>query len=158
MKPATIKELKSELSIHSQKDLMDVCLRLAKFKKENKELLTYLLFEAENESDFIKNTNEEVSLLFSDINKRSLYYVKKSVRKILSKVTKHIRYSQKKATEAELLLHFCKEFKTHIPNYKRSTILKNMYSNQVDKIVKAVNTLHEDLQYDYENAIAEIIS
>ncbi len=157
MKPATIKDLKSELTVHSQKELMNFCLRLAKFKKENKELLTYLLFEAENESDFIKTTNEEVTQQFSEINKRSVYYVKKSTRKILSFVTKHIRYSQKKATEVELLIHFCKEFKNNIPSYKRSTVLKNMYSNQIDKIVKAVNTLHEDLQYDYESAIAEII-
>ena len=49
MKTASIQELKQELQATSQTKLLDLCLRLAKFKKENKELLTYLLFEAHDE-------------------------------------------------------------------------------------------------------------
>jgi len=49
MKAATIHEIKQELATIKPAALADLCLRLAKFKKENKELLTYLLFEAHNE-------------------------------------------------------------------------------------------------------------
>ena len=46
MKAATVAQLKKELQFKSQEEIMELCLRLARFKKENKELLTYLLFES----------------------------------------------------------------------------------------------------------------
>ena len=53
MKAATIHEIKQELSTNKPADLVDLCLRLGKFKKENKELLTYLLFEAHDEQGYV---------------------------------------------------------------------------------------------------------
>ena len=50
MKAATIQEIKLELSETSPAKLKQLCLHLAKFKKENKELLTYLLFESHDEA------------------------------------------------------------------------------------------------------------
>ena len=46
MKAATVHELKEELKHRSAAQLVELCNRLVRFKKENKELLTYLLFEA----------------------------------------------------------------------------------------------------------------
>ena len=46
MKASTVSELKEELKHLPPAQLLELCLRLARFKKENKELLTYLLFEA----------------------------------------------------------------------------------------------------------------
>ena len=46
MKAATLNELRKELQALSSKELVEICLRLAKYKKESKELLTYLIFEA----------------------------------------------------------------------------------------------------------------
>ncbi|MDO9156299.1 MAG: hypothetical protein Q7U17_05460, partial [Sediminibacterium sp.] len=53
MKAASVHEIKQALLSNSSKELAELCLRLAKFKKENKELLTYLLFEAHNEEAYI---------------------------------------------------------------------------------------------------------
>ncbi len=50
MKAATVKQIKDELKHHSQEELIDLCLHLSKFKKENKELLSYLLYDANNET------------------------------------------------------------------------------------------------------------
>jgi len=41
MKPVTIKKIKDELNYKSSQELIELCLLLSKFKKENKELLTY---------------------------------------------------------------------------------------------------------------------
>jgi hypothetical protein len=60
MKTATVRELKQELSHLSHNEILELCLRLSKFKKENKELLTYLLFEESNESIYIENVKIEV--------------------------------------------------------------------------------------------------
>ena len=50
MKTAAVKDIKQELLQRSPKELLALCLRLSRFKKENKELLTYLLFEASDEA------------------------------------------------------------------------------------------------------------
>ena len=68
MKPVTIKKIKDELHYKSPQELVELCLKLSKFKKENKELLTYLLFDAEDEEMYINNVNEYITLLFDDIN------------------------------------------------------------------------------------------
>ena len=99
MRAATISQVKNELKTLSHKDLMDKCIRLAKYKKENKELLTYLLFEADNEKLYIQSIKEEVDLLFEDINRDSMYYIKKSLRKILRYTNKFIKYSGIKRPE-----------------------------------------------------------
>jgi len=77
MKSATVKELKDELSSHSQKELVELCLGLAKFKKENKELLTYLLYEANNEDAYIIGIKNELDEAFKEMNKQSFYLIKR---------------------------------------------------------------------------------
>ncbi len=104
MKAATVSELKKELQTRSEKELMALCLRLSKFKKENKELLTYLLYESADEMGYIRTVQLEIDEQFSEINTKTYYFIKKSVRKILRNIKKYIRYSGKKQTEVELLL------------------------------------------------------
>lgn len=149
MKTASVAELKKELAHHSQAELMQLCLRLARFKKENKELLTYLLFEAHDEHGYIDAVKAMMDKAFSEINTTSYYYIKKSVRKILSSVKKQIRYSQKKETEVELLLYFCRKLRTMKPSFTRSPVLRNTYQTQLRMIRNAMSKLHEDLQYDF---------
>ena len=150
MKPVTIKKIKDELHYKSSQELIELCLKLSKFKKENKELLSYLLFDVEDEVTYIYNVNEYSTLLFGDINTKSFFYIRKSVRKILKLTKKYIRYSKKKETEVELLLHFCKELKKLSPSISKSPRLLNVYNRQLILIKKAIATLHEDLQYDYQ--------
>lgn len=150
MKPVTIKQLKDELTHKSVNELKDLCLHLARFKKENKELLTYLLFESYDEEMYIQTIKEEVDIQFDEINTKSFFYIRKSVRKILASIKKHIRYSKKKETEAELLLYFCKKMKEFKPSIHRSTRLQNVFNMQLRMAKKAMEKLHEDLQYDFE--------
>src|SRR6476646_2300659 len=93
MKAASQKDIQTELENLSQPELMALCLRLARFKKENKELLTYLLFEAFDEQAYIDNIKKEISEQFAEINTSSLYFVKKSDRKILRMISKFSRYT-----------------------------------------------------------------
>ncbi len=149
MKTATVRELKNELKYRSQSELLELCLSLSKFKKENKELLTYLLFEVSDEDAFIEGVKHEMSNDFEQINTKSYFYIKKSVRKILRNTKKYIRYSKKKETEVELLLYFCEELINMKPSIKYNVSLQNIYDRQKLIIKKVVSTLHEDLQYDY---------
>ena len=150
MKAVTVKKLKDELTHQSSTDLINLCLQLSKFKKENKELLTYLLFESHNEEGYIESVKEQIDELFEQINIKSYFYIRKSVRKILTLTKKYIRYSKKKETEVELLLHFCFKLKNFKPSINRSPRLLATLERQTILIKKAIATLHEDLQYDYQ--------
>ena len=156
MKAVTVKELKLELNHLTNKELIDLCLQLSKFKKENKELLTYVLFEASNEEGFIATVKSEVDELFKTMNTNSYFYIKKSVRKILRMLKTNIRYSKKKETEIELLLYFCKKMTEIKPSIKNSTVLKNIYLREKMAISKKLLQLHEDLQYDYNQQLAAL--
>jgi hypothetical protein len=157
MKAVTVKKIKDELGHKNAAELIDLCLRLSKFKKENKELLTYLLFESDNEEGYIESVKEEIDVLFDQININSYFYIRKSTRKILTLTKKFIRYSQNKETEVELLLYFCKKLKAFRPTIKKSTRLVNSFDRQVLLIKKGIATLHEDLQYDYLLELTELL-
>lgn len=153
MKAATISILKKELSLLPPKDVIGICMRLAKYKKENKELLNYLLFEANDELNFIISVKSEIAAQFAEINRGTMYYIKKSIRKILRTTHKYIRYSGVTLTEVELLIYFCTKLKTSGIPINASTALSNLYQSQIWKIRNVLATLHEDLQYDYEQEL-----
>jgi hypothetical protein len=158
MKTATVTELKKELKTRSQSDLVELCLKLSKFKKENKELLTYLLYEADNEPQYIVNVKAEIDLQFIEINRKSTYIVQKNVRRIQRNVKKYIRYSKLKETEVELLIYFSLKLKALIPSVGTSGVLQNILMRQIEMLTKKVSSLHEDLQFDYENEIDQLLN
>lgn len=149
MRTATIAELKSELGNIPAPQLAELCTRLAKFKKENKELLTYLLFEAYDEEAYLQSVKQEISLQFEEMNTSNLYFAKKSLRKILRYAGKIIRFSGSAETEVQLLLFFCHTLKESGIPFETNPVINNMYQNQLKKISKVVAGMHEDLQYEY---------
>ncbi len=150
MKAVAVNQLKKELVTCTHDELVELCLRLSKFKKENKELLTYLLFESSDETGYIESIKMEIDTHFENINTDSFHYIKKSVRKILRIIKKFSRYSLKKETEVELLIYFCEKLKDFKPSMHKNVTLTNIYARQLLSIKKIVTTLHEDLQYDYQ--------
>lgn len=136
--------------------MLEVCMRLAKYKKENKELLDYLLFESHNEASYINAVKEEIDEQFVGLNSHSLYLAKKTFRKVLRTANKYIKYSGSKQTELEILIHFCKAMKGTKIKISQYTILNNMYLAQLKKIQKALISLHEDIQSDYASDLESI--
>ena len=153
MKAATIHEIKQELTTLKPVVLAELCLRLGKFKKENKELLAFLLFESDNIPVYVENVKQEIEQQFMEINKSNIYFIKKSVRKILRSTNRYIRFSLSKQIEAELLIHFCNCLINFSIPLKKSRQLMNLYENQLKKIDAALSTLHPDLQYDFKKQL-----
>ena len=153
MKAPSINEIKKELEKKNSIELVAFCLRLAKYKKENKELLGFLLFENDDIPCFIENAKQETNSSFESINKSNIYYIKKSVRKILKYVNKQIRFSSLKQVEAELLIHFCNCIISFSVPLKESRQLMNLYKAQLIKIENVLSELHPDLQYDLRRQI-----
>lgn len=156
MKTASISEIKQELTNASSKELLELCLRVIKYKKENKELLTYLLFEAHDLPSYIENIKKEMDENFLQINQSNLYLAKKSLRKILKTTNKYIKYTASKEGETELLIYFCNKIKTSGIKINRSIALSNLYNNQIKKVAAVVETLHEDLQHDFTKEIDKL--
>jgi len=156
MKAATIHEIKQELLAIKPARLTELCLRLARFKKENKELLTYLLFEAQDEQDFIAGIRKEIDEMFAVINLSQLYFAKKTLRKIVRIINKYCRYSGVKETEIELRLHFCYSLKRSGIPIGQHAVISNLYQTQLKKINTVLKTLHEDLQYDYRKEFDQL--
>ncbi len=156
MKTASVSEIKRELGERSPQELKETILRLARFKKENKELLTYVLFESVDENAYVESVKQEMNSMFEEINTASYYYIKKSVRKILRHTKTRIRYSLDKQTEVELLLWFCIKLANFKPSIRNSLALENILLKQLQGIRKTMPKLHEDLRYDYEKILKNI--
>jgi hypothetical protein len=145
MKAATLNEIKKDLYNLPHREAADLCLRLAKYKKENKELLTYLLYESVDEEAYKTQIKDEMDVLFAEINYANIYYTKKGFRKILRMANKFIKYSGIKSTEIELLIYYCKKLKHAKVSIYKSQQMVNLYERQIQRIQKALATLHEDL-------------
>ena len=156
MKAASLKELKSELSLLPASQVLDMMMQLTKHSKNNKELLTYLLFHAENQPQYIKEVKESMDALFAEINMFSLYTIKKSLRKILRLTNKYIKYTGNKQVQVELLIYFCRSVKKMRVPLTETSALGKLYLRQILKITTAVSTLHEDLQFDYTLELGEL--
>jgi GTP cyclohydrolase FolE2 len=156
MKSATINELKQELLNTPAAELTELCLRLAKYKKENKELLTYLLFEAHDQQSYVQSIKKEVDEQFAEINHSNLYFVKKTLRKILKNINTHIRYTGSAQVTVDLLIYFCQSIKGSGIPIQKNPIIANMYKSQLQKINKMLLGLHEDIQYDYAREVAAL--
>lgn len=149
MKAATINEIKQELQSLPAARLSELCLRLAKFKKDNKELLTFLLFEAADEAAYIAGIKKSIDEEFKGLPKPNLYLTKKSLRKVLRITAKQIRYTGSPQAEVELLTYFLRKLNTSGIAYQDSPVLVNLYRAQLKKVRGVIDGLHEDLQYDY---------
>lgn len=159
MKVASVNEIKQELNTLKPAEVKDLCLRLAKYKKENKELLTYLLFEAHDEKGYIEAVKIEIDEAFEELPKSNMHLTKKSLRKILRSLTKYGRHTGTSQSQIEMLLHFCHKLKQSAIPIQKSPAMENMYFQQIKKINKLLESIHEDLRFDYTkqlNSIADL--
>jgi hypothetical protein len=156
MNTASLNEIKKEVNTLDPEVIAGLCMRLAKYKKENKELLNYLLFEAHNEHAYIASVKEMVDEFFNDVPAANLYLTKKTLRKILRFVNKQIKYSGIVQTEIELRVYFCTKIKEKRVPLTGGTVLSNLYLQQLKKIETCLAKLPEDLQADYQREIERI--
>jgi hypothetical protein len=150
MKAATVHEIKEALQSLPPGKLLETTLRLAKFKKENKELLSYLLFESDDTSRYVGELKNEMDTEFTGMNVSHVYFAKKTMRKILRNINKQARYMTDKAAEVELLLHYLRLLKDSGLPVSKTPVLMNLYLGQLKKAKKLIESLHEDLQYEYQ--------
>lgn len=159
MNVSSLQEVKQELQELPPKELLELCISLAKYKKDNKEYLGYLLFQSQDRAGFILQIKTETDNHFAEIQtQKNLYYIRKSLRKILRTLNKYCKYMGDKASSAEVLIYFLLKIKqSNIPIHKSQRLI-NLFNAQVKKIKSLTASLHEDLQADYLKELEEIVS
>lgn len=149
MNSPKLAELKKELNFHEAHELKELCLRLAKYKTENKELLHYLLFYQDRKQDYVNEVKALLEAEFDDLHP-SIYYVSKQLRKLTRIMNKHIKYIGEKDKEAELVLCFSELFIHHpISNTTHKALIVLLF-RQLKRLNKLIPKLEEDLQFDYQ--------
>ena len=141
-------DIKKEIQFQDKTVLMELVLRLARYKKENKELLAYLLFEADNDRGFIDSVIAENGFMFSQLPSNN-YQMAKSMRKILRLLNKYIKFMGSKEAEIEFLLSFCRNYIQYADKRGSYKPMRLILTRQLEKIKKTIEKLHEDLQFDY---------
>jgi hypothetical protein len=151
MKAATSNEIKQELKGLSSANLIELCLRLARFKKENKELLTYLLFESHDEPGYIKMLQADIDEKFATIDPSPVSKAKKEYRKILRLINRQIKYIGSKSASVELLLYFTMKLRDQEQTLHPR--LQTLFLQQITKAEKLLPLIDDDLQFDYRQKI-----
>ena len=155
MKSASLAQIRKELKTLSREEVIELCEKLIKYKRDNKEFLNYLLFDSVDEDEYARQIKIEVSEAFSATNTKGFYLAKKSIRRALRIANKYIKYSDQPETELDVLLHFCEEMKSLDINFKRSKVLLNLYERQLVKITDIYTDLHEDLQFEFRERLLQ---
>ena len=156
MKAESIIKIRKTLESSDRITLQKLCLCLAKFKIENKELLTYLLYESREEEEYVKKIKSLINKMFCEINTDSYFYIKKSIRKIRRKIGRFSKYSNQPETEIELLIYFCNKMINIKPSIFNNKTLTNILIRTIDSSIKKNFKLHEDLQYEYNIKIQKL--
>lgn len=149
MQAEKLSDIKKELNNLSTSELISICLRLAKYKKENKELLSYLLYDAEDPVLYSQKIKTSLQNEFIDL-KKHYYYSAKSLRKILRTINRHAKYTSSKQAEIELLIWFSDNFLIYADIKSSHKPLIALFTRQLEKIKAIIPKLHEDLQFDYK--------
>ncbi|MDN3548294.1 hypothetical protein [Mucilaginibacter aquaedulcis] len=143
-----LQHIKKEIQHLPHEQLGELLLRLARYKKENKELLAYLLFEAHDQVAFIEKVKAEAGFMFSQLPALS-YTAAKSMRKILRLLSKYVKFIGTKEAEIELLINFCVNYVEYADRRTNYKPIRLILIRQVEKIKGLIGKLHEDIQFDY---------
>ena len=158
MNISTIQELKQELKELPHKKLVELCLSLAKYKKDNKEYLSFELFNAGDRAGYIKQLKMEMDEQFEEIQKlNNLYFIKKALRKVLRMLNKYCKYLDEKSDTAELFIYFCRKIKETKTPVHKSVMLQNLWKGLVKKVNTSIDFCEGDLQADYQRELENVL-
>jgi len=156
MDTASIKQLKDTLSTLGREELIGLLLRMVKFKKENKELLTFLLFEADDLDTYVHEITLLIKDEFENYRLKTAYYKRKGCRRVLRMLKKYIKYAADKEVEVRLLLAYVSMVAESKP-FINDRVIQKIALRQLLLAEKSIVKLHEDLQYEYKLELEELM-
>lgn len=157
MEKISINIIKKELQELSQKQLVEICIQLAKARKENKEQLDFMLLKSHHLFQYEIDLKAEIDTQFEIFTYYKYYQLIKPLKAYVNSVLKQISYSKNPSFELEIIIYLCKQFfrfndDESIWFYKINII----YDSLARKIEPRFKKLHEDEQFDYRVKLEEI--
>lgn len=157
MNSPKLADIKKELNHLPAEELRLLCLRLAKYKADNKELLNYMLFYSDSNEDYVEAVKQIIDNEFENLHP-SIYYATKQLRKLIRIINKHIKYINIKTLELDISLYFSEKFIDHpIVKINQKATLGLLFT-QLKRVTKAIPKLEEDLSFDYENNLQDLLT
>ena len=150
VKAASIDEIKKELQQLPPKKAMELVLRLARFKKENKELLSYLLFEAGDTAGYIQSIEIQIREQLNELSAVRTSEQKKGARRVLRLINRQAKYIGTKEAHVQMLHFYCVQFAEIFGYPDLANTLATIFLQQLNKIMKLIPQIDEDLRHDYE--------
>ena len=148
----SLASLKKELSGLERSELISICARLARHKKENKELLAYLLLDADDPMLYAEKIKPSLDEPF-DAPFYSTWAFAKRLRKALRLISKYQRFTSNARGEAELLIYFLQPFQNDWRGQLRHTAIQKIVLRCIDKIEKLIHKIDEDYRADFEDPL-----
>lgn len=129
---------------------------LLRFETSNKLFISYYFQRRYEPQAFVQDACAFISEQFSGSNFSNYHTARKSIVKVRNKLTKTLRMTKDPVEQLELILHFCEEMLRYdlLRFYARQ--VDNVYATQVRKCTRLFEKIHEDLQYDYEERLADL--
>lgn len=157
MESPKLNNIRKELNHLPKEVLAEYCLKIAKYKTENKEFLNYLLFYSDNNELYIAEIKKLLDEGFAGLP-YSDYTATKVLRKLTRLMNKHIKFIGNKAQELELALYFCHLFiEESSPKTHHKPLIALLF-RQLKRIEKLIPKLDEDLQFDFQHEFDTLIS
>ena len=153
MKAATINQLKKELETCTHAKLVEIALQLSKYKVENKELLSFIMFDSDDIATYVADIKIEIDAAYEELKYHSFYHALKRLRKITRLIAKYVKYTGSKEVEAELSIYFCDHFVAQGYTDDRYKSMLKLLHTQVKKIERCLPKIHEDLAFDYRSKV-----
>lgn len=150
-----LSDLKKELLELSKPELIQLCLRVAKLKRENKELLAYLIYDADDPLFYAQKLKPEIKEVFEQPFQHA-YYLTKSIRKTMRLISKYYRFTSNKQGETELLIYLVEEFYQSWRNEYRYQALGKVIFRCLEKAQSNLKKIDEDFRADFEHPINEL--
>lgn len=157
MNAGRLSEIKKELILLESAELVEICLKLARYKKDNKEFINYLLFESSDTAGYVHSVKLFLQPSFHNLSSNT-YLKTKELRKILRILNKHIKYIGSPGAEAELLMWYSANLLQYAGIRPSQKALYLLLIRQLQKIKKLIQKLHEDLQSDYKEEFKTLVS
>lgn len=153
---SNLSDIKKALKETDNERLIEMLLKLAKAKKENKTFLDYWLFEEQDKSNYIKYVKATVAEEFKGVNPNP-FFAKKTLRRIIKIVKNSAKLLHQPEHEIDLWLFYCEQFnKIKFEKKTLPPVILNLYKNPITRIQKLLETVHEDLQFDFRKELEKL--
>lgn len=79
---------------------------------------------------------------------------KNTLRNVVRWMDKSLRFSGDKETELRVRIHFCRRLKDNRITFGGCRVSENMVATQLKKIDAAIEKVHPDFQFDYNQQLS----